>query len=249
VAVRVPYAEDSGLDRDALERAITRRTKAIVFCHPNNPTGKALRREEAEYLVELSARHNLLVVCDEVYRKLYYDGKTHTSLTGFPEVRDRLIFLDSFSKTYAMTGWRIGYAATTPALAKPMNVLRRAGAGSVNTATQRAAIAALRGPQDCVREMVREYDRRRESILKQLEEVPRLRCVRPDSAFYFYGRYDARMSATEMADYLYGKGVAVRAGTEYGPNGEGFIRLAYCIPYADVVEGVGRLAAAFRELP
>ena len=246
--VRVPYLEDYSLDRDSLKAAITPRTKAIILCNPNNPMGKALRRDEVEFLVDTAERHDLILVSDEVYRKIYYDGIEHVCLGSYPEVKDRVVLIDSFSKSYAMTGWRIGYVATSPELARPLNVLRKAGAGSVNAPTQRAAIAALRGPQDCVREMVAEYDRRRRSILKILEGVQGFRCVKPDSAFYFYGRYDGNMSSAQMADFLYDRGVAVRSGTEYGTNGEGFIRLAYCVAYQEVVEGIKRLAAAFEEL-
>jgi aspartate/methionine/tyrosine aminotransferase len=247
--VRVPYRkEDYGLDREAISNAINRQTKAIILCSPNNPLGVALKREEVEFLVEKAIQHDLLLISDEVYRKIYFDGKIHTSATSFPEAKKHVILLDSFSKTYAMTGWRMGYIATTPELAKPMNILRKAGAGSVNAPTQRAAIAALRGPQDCLRQMVAEYDRRRKSILKILEGVEGFHCVRPDSAFYFFGKFDADMKSADMADYLYNNGVAVRSGTEYGENGEGYIRLAYCVAYQDVVEGIHRLAAAFKEL-
>ncbi len=248
VPVRVPYAEDFSLDRDAVKRAITKKTKAIFICNPNNPLGKSLLPKEVEFLAGLTIEHDLLLISDEVYRKLYYDGKVHFCAGSIPEAKDHTILIDSFSKTYAMTGWSVGYLATTPELAKSLNTFRKAGSGKVNVPGQRAALAALRGPQDCVQAMVNEYDRRRKSILKKLAEVQGLNCVVPDSTFYFFCKFEIDMKSSEMADYLYGKKVAVKSGTEYGSRGEGWIRLAYSVPYENVIEGIDRIAAAFKEL-
>jgi aspartate/methionine/tyrosine aminotransferase len=129
-----------------------------------------------------------------------------------------------------------------------MYIVHRTSLSCINWPTQRAALAALQGPQDCVNEMVAEFARRREALIKKLEAVEGFHCVVPDSAFYILGRFDADMTSAEMVDYLYEKKVAVRSGTEFGPNGEGWIRLSYSIPYKDVVEGIDRLAAAFKAL-
>jgi aspartate aminotransferase len=147
-----------------------------------------------------------------------------------------------------MTGWSIGYLATTPELAKPMNVLRLTRPGKVNAPAQRAALAALTGPQDCVREMVAEYDLRRKSALKKLASVKGFTCGIPDSAFYFFGRFDADMTSAEMVDYLFSRKVAVRSGAESGACGEGWFRISYCGAHDDVEEGINRLAAGMNEL-
>ena len=246
--VWVPLTQQFRLDREAVLKAITKKTKAICVNNPNNPTGTSFTRSEIEFLANLALKHDLLLVSDEVYKKLYYDGGVHYCAGSLPEVRDRTILIDSFSKTYAMTGWRIGYVATVPELAQPMYAVHRTTVSCVSWPTQRAVLAALRGPQDCVREMVQEYDRRRKVILKKLSEVREIRFGTPNSAFYFFGQYKANMRSADMVDYLYEKKVAVRSGTEFGPSGEGWIRLSYAIPYEKVLEGIDRLTAAFNEL-
>lgn len=247
VPVWVSLTSDFRLDQDAVRRAITKKTKAIFYNNPNNPTGMSLT-SEVEFLADLAIEHNLLLVADEVYKKLYYDDKVHFCIGNIPEVKDRTILIDSFSKTYAMTGWRIGYVATTSELAQPMYAVHRTTVSCINWPTQRAVLAALRGPQDCVWKMVREYDRRRKAIIEKMAGVQGLTCVTPDSAFYFFGRFDADMKSADMVDYLFEKKVAVRSGTEFGGGGEGWIRLSYAVPYEKVVEGIDRLAVALKEL-
>jgi aspartate/methionine/tyrosine aminotransferase len=248
VPVWVPLTEAFRIDRDAVRRALTDRTKAICINNPNNPTGTCFTREEIEFLAELAIDRDLLLISDEVYKKIYYDGGNHFCLGSIPEIRDRAILLDSFSKTYAMTGWRVGYVATTAELAQPMYAVHRATLSCINWPAQRAALAALRGPQDCVTRMVAEYDRRRKAVMKRLEDVPGLSCIMPNSAFYILGRFSAKMKSAEMVDYLYQKKVAVRSGSEFGYSGEGWIRLSYAVPFDMVMEGLDRLEAAFREL-
>lgn len=244
----VPLTQDLKIDRDALRNAITKKTKAICFNNPSNPTGTCFEAEEIEFLAELALKHDLLIMSDEVYKKLYYDDEVHFCTGSIPEVKDRTIIIDSFSKTYAMTGWRIGYVATTPELAQPMYVVHRTTLSCINWPTQRAALAALRGPQDCVQKMVQEYDRRRKAILDKLSGLDTYKCVKPNSAFYFFGKFDANMKSSEMVDYLFERKVAVRSGTEFGPAGEGWIRLSYAVPFEKIIEGINRLAAALREL-
>jgi aspartate/methionine/tyrosine aminotransferase len=246
--VWVSLTPNNTLDCDALEAAVTSKTKAILYCNPNNPTGNALTRPEVEFLAKVALDYDLLLFADEVYKKLYYDGNSHFSAGSIDEIRNRTIMIDSFSKSYAMTGWRVGYVATTPELAQPMYLVHRASVMTINTIAQKAALAALRGPQDCLFEMVAEYDRRRRSILKKLENLAGFDCTTPNSAFYVYGRFDARMKSAEMVDYLYEKKVAVRSGTEFGSSGEGFIRLTYALPYTQAIEGIERMMAAIRDL-
>lgn len=248
VPVWVPLTDHFRLDTDAVKKAVTPKTKAIFVCNPNNPTGISFTKEEIEFLAELSLAHDLLLIVDEVYKKLYYDGGSHFCAGGIAEVRDRTIIIDSFSKRFAMTGWRVGYVAAHPDLAKTMNLVHRAALGSINAPAQRAALAALRGPQDCVENMVAEYDRRRKAILKRLEGIKGFSCGVPNSAFYFFGRFHADMTSADMVDYLYERKVAVRSGTEFGYRGEGYIRLTYAIPYDVVVAGIDRLAAVLNAL-
>jgi aspartate/methionine/tyrosine aminotransferase len=248
VPVWVSLAEDFSLDQDALKRAITPKTKAIIFCNPSNPTGKSFTLQEMEFLVETAMKNNLLLISDEAYHKLYYDDKTHVSAGRFTEARKRIVVIDSFSKSYAMTGWRLGYVAGAPELIKPMFLIHKPTLISINVPAQRAGLAALKGPQDCVSEMLTEYDRRRKTLIEKLTRIPGITCERPDSAFYFFPRFEADMTSAEMLDYLYEKKVAVRSGSEFGPAGEGYLRLCFAVPYETVVEGIERLEAAFKEL-
>jgi aspartate aminotransferase len=248
VPIWVPLTESFTLDPDAVKAAISRKTKAILLCNPNNPTGTSFTRAELEFLAELSLEHKLLLIVDEVYKKLYYDGKSHFCVGAISEIKDRTIIIDSFSKSYAMTGWRLGYVGAAPELARPMYIVHRTAVGSINGPSQRAALAALRGPQECVKSMVAEYDRRRKAIIKKLEAIHGFKCGIPDSTFYFFGRFDADKKSADMVDYLYEKKVAVRSGTEFGYRGEGWIRLSYSIPYKEVIEGIDRLGAALKEL-
>lgn len=248
VPVWVSLTADFRLDFDAIKNAITKNTKAILVCNPNNPTGTSFTRSDVEFLAETAIKNDLLLISDEVYRALYYGGRTHFCAGSLPEIKDRLILIDSFSKTYAMTGWRIGYVAALPTLTRPMYMVHRVTLSSISAPTQRAALAALRGPQDCVGDMVTEYDRRRKAIIERLKGIHGFSYVVPDSAFYFYGRFDAAMKSSEMVEYLYSKKVAVRSGTEFGYSGEGYIRLTYAIPYDEVVKGIELLGDAFIDL-
>jgi aspartate aminotransferase len=227
VPVRVPMTRDFRVDFDRLRASISPRTKAILFSNPNNPTGHSLRREEMEGIAELAEKHDFLIISDEVYRKLYYDGVKHVSATSLPEVRHRTILIDSFSKTYAMPGWRIGYVATTPELAAPMAVVHRSTLSCINWPAQRGALAALTGSQQCVDDMLAEYARRRLVMLDCLKAMKGLSFSLSDSAFYFFPRYDGNMPAREMMDYLLGRKVVVRSGTEFGRGGEHHLRLTY----------------------
>jgi len=246
--VSVPFAEGLTLDRDALKAAISKKTKVIFYVNPSNPHGLSMAKGDVEYLAQLALEHDILLVSDECYRKFVYDGKVHQHVLCDPEVKDHVILMDSFSKTYAMTGWSIGYVATTAELAKPIAALRTAGIGKVGVPTQRAALAALQGPQDCVADMAAEYDRRRKSTLEILKDVDGFDFITPDSAFYFFGRYKADMTSSDMIDYLYQRGVAVRSGSEFGTMGEGWLRIAYSVPYENVITGIQRLADALNDL-
>jgi aminotransferase len=248
VPVWVPLAENFELDRDAVKKAITPKTRIIFLTNPNNPTGTFLKVEDVKFLAEIAIDHDLLLVADEVYRKLYYDGNRHFSAGSIRDVKDRTILIDSFSKTYAMTGWSVGYLATTPEIASHLNTLREARPGKVSAPAQRAALAALKGPQDCVQQMVDEYDRRRKGIIQRLAGVPGLHYVMPNSAFYFFCRFDAKMTSSDMVDYLYARKVSVRSGAQFGSRGEGGFRLSYSVPYHNVIEGINRIGAAFKEL-
>lgn len=239
--VWVPLADDCRIDQDAVRRAITPRTRAIFFSNPGNPTGTAFSREEIHFLAGIAMEHDLLLCPDEVYRKFYYDGNEHVSMLSIPEIRDRTVFIDSFSKSYAMTGWRIGYLAATPELVAPLYAVHRTTVSCVNWPAQRAALAALTGPQDCVDDIVREYDRRRIAVIERLSGASGFSFIYPTSSFYILGRYSADLSSADMVEYLAERGVAVKGGAEFGPACEGRIRLTYATGHEESLRGAERL--------
>tara|TARA_B100000315_G_C14561021_1_gene580605 strand:+ start:195 stop:1367 length:1173 start_codon:yes stop_codon:yes gene_type:complete len=252
--VPVPYTlsgkEKFILDFDSLKGHITKRTKMIVLNSPGNPTGFVADTKTLESIVALAIENDILIMSDEVYEKMLYDGIKHVSIASLPEMRERTVIINSFSKTYAMTGWRVGYAVAPPEIAAEiakMNFYTNACPGAI---AQRGALAALEGPQDCVREMVKEYARRREVLVKGLSEIEGISCLKPEGAFYAFPNIASLgKSSSEIVEYLVTKaGVITASGSDCGKNGEGHIRLAYTIPVDKIEEGIRRIDTAIKLL-
>lgn len=186
--VFVPVRKDDyNLDMDAIKAAITPRTKAIIICTPNNPTGAVYSEESLRQLAELACQHDFFIVADEVYEKLVYDGARHFSVASISrEVRDRTITINSFSKTYAMTGWRIGYAASRPDVVKGIMAVQSQTTSATSAISQKAAVAALQGSQHDLAVMVEEFKRRKDYIVKRLNAIPGITCPDVKGAFYVY---------------------------------------------------------------
>jgi aspartate/methionine/tyrosine aminotransferase len=248
VPILVPQRPDAhGRPRwnlDALAAAITPRTRAIIINTPGNPTGVVTTESELAGIAALAERHNLCIVADEVYEKLVYDEARHVTIAGLgPEIQRRTITVNSFSKTYAMTGWRLGYnVAPAPLVAtmeKVNSVCGRAAAAFV----QRAGIAALNGPQQSVATMVAAYDSRRQLVEDQLREIPRIGWISPQGAFYFFldlsvfGR-DSKALAERLLDEAH---VVLTPGTYYGPAGAGWLRLSFAAAPEELIGGLERL--------
>jgi aspartate/methionine/tyrosine aminotransferase len=249
-ATPVPIAlhEETGFSFSAEEvlAKITPATRLIIVNSPANPTGGLVRKAELDTLVAgLEAHPHVAVLSDEIYSRMVYDGLEHTSLLGYEAIRDRLILLDGWSKTYAMTGWRIGYAVWPAGLAEQATRLAINDHSCVNAATQYAAIEALTGPQDAVGRMVAAFDGRREVILDGLNAIPGFRCVRPLGAFYaFPNTAGTGLSSHALQDLLLNDaGVAVISGTSFGAQGEGYIRFSYAASTAQIEEALIRIRA------
>lgn len=245
-AVPIPLHEETGFSFSAEEvlSKVTPRTRLIMLNSPANPTGGVVPRAEFDRLVEgLAAHPEIAVMSDEIYARLLYDGREHVSLLGYPEIRDRVILLDGWSKTYAMTGWRIGYAVWPGGLAAHATKLAVNCHSCVNAATQYAAIEALTGPQDSVETMRRAFDERRKIILRELNQVPGFRCVEPLGAFYAMPNITGTgMTAKALQDGLLEEaGVATIAGTSFGQYGEGFLRFSYAASTEEIVEAMHRI--------
>lgn len=250
-AVWVPFRpDDFHLDPEALERAITPRTKMIILNSPCNPTAVVLSRAELEAIEEIVVRHDLLLVSDEVYDHLVYDGRTFVSALDLPALAERTLLVQSFSKTFAMTGWRLGFLAGKNGLVQPAVVVQRTMQGAVSHPTQRAALAALAGlERPWQKEQLAAYDRRRRMGHALLTSFPRLACALPEAAFYFWVKVQTSMTSAEMVRYFLEHGVAVRSGSEFGTAGEGYVRLTFAAADEEVREGILRLGRAAQQLP
>ena len=246
--VPIPLHEETGFSFSADEvlEKITPRTRLIMLNSPANPTGGVVPRREFDRLAEgLEAHPDVAIMSDEIYGRLVYGDREHVTPLGYPALRDRVILLDGWSKTYAMTGWRIGYAVWPGKLAKKATRLAINCNSCVNAPTQYAAIEALTGPQDPVETMRRAFDERRRLILAALNQIEGFRCVEPAGAFYAMPNITGTgLSAGALQDGLLEEaGVAVIAGTSFGAHGEGYLRFSYAASAADIEEAIARIKA------
>ncbi len=247
--VAVPLSQDEFRpSRKELEKRITPKSRMIIFCNPNNPTGTVFTQKEIEDIADVAIKHDLLIVTDEPYYKFVYDGKKHVCISSLKEVQDRTILLGTFSKAYAMTGWRVGYLATAKRLLTPLIPLHFTQVGTINTIAQRACIAALTGPQECVEMMRREYDRRRRLMHELINSIEGLHCHLPEGAYYAFPRFDFKMSSNDLAEHIAKYRVSLRSGTTYGPTGEGYLRISFSPGEDEIREGMRKVAEAVRGL-
>ncbi|MDF2097201.1 pyridoxal phosphate-dependent aminotransferase [Aquibaculum arenosum] len=246
--VPLPLHEDKGFAFSAEEvlARITERTRLIIINSPANPTGGVVPKEELDRLVEgLEAWPHVVVMSDEIYGEMLYDGLEHSSLLAYESLRDRLILLDGCSKTYAMTGWRLGYGYWPKELVEPVVRLAVNSVSCVNAPTQWAGIAALEGPQDAVAEMLRAFDQRRRAVVAGLNAIEGISCVTPKGAFYAFPNIGKTgLSAKQMEQGLLAEaGVAAIAGTSFGAEGEGYLRISYANSLENIelaLERIGR---------
>jgi len=244
--VPIRLFEDRGFAFDAEEvlGQITPATRLLIVNSPANPTGGVVPRAELDKLAAGLADHpQVAVLSDEIYARMVYDREPHASLTAYPELRDRLILLDGWSKTYAMTGWRIGWGVWPRDLAPLATRLAVNTHSCVNAATQWAAKAALEGPQEAVDAMVRAFDQRRRRTVELLNALPGVRCAMPGGAFYAFANVTGTgFGARELQDrWLEEAGVATIAGTSFGMLGEGFVRFSYAASLERIEDAIGRL--------
>jgi aminotransferase len=245
VPVTVPLNErrNYGIELEVLEKKITNRTKMIWLCNPSNPTGHVFSRQDLEIIAEVAQKHDLIVFVDEIYEKIVYDGARHVSIGSLPGMEDRTITVNGFSKAYAMTGWRIGYVAAGKKLSATLRKLHYYAVLCPNAISQKAAFAALIGPQDCVQEMVREYNRRRELVLNELEKIASLSYTKPKGAFYVFPNFSSyeRSDEAMAANLLKEARVVTAPGSGFGRAGEGHLRISYSVSYEQVEEGMKRI--------
>jgi aspartate aminotransferase len=247
-ATPVPIAlrEENGFAFNAEEvlAQITPATRLIIINSPANPTGGVTPKAEIDKLVAgLAAHPHVALLSDEIYSNMLYGGREHVSLLQYPEIRDRLIMLDGWSKTYAMTGWRLGYAVWPDALVEHATRLCINDHSCVNAATQFAGIAALEGSQEPVQEMVAAFDARREVIVRELNALPGVRCADAAGAFYAFPNIEGTGMTAKQAEtrFLEDAGVATVAGTSFGAWGEGYLRFSYANSTENILEALSRI--------
>jgi aspartate/methionine/tyrosine aminotransferase len=250
-AVPCPIRQENGfrLDPDELAALVTARTKLVILNSPANPTGGVSTRQDLERIAAIARDHDLTVLADEIYGRTLYEGE-HVSIASLPGMAERTIVLDGFSKTYAMTGWRLGYAILPEALVTPFGRLIVNSVSCTNAATQWAGVEALTGPQDAVDAMVAEFKVRRDLIVDGLNSIPGITCLRPAGAFYVFPDITATgLTGAELADRLLNEGgVSALAGTAFGRVGLHHLRFSYATSRENIAEAVKRTRAVVEPL-
>jgi aspartate aminotransferase len=242
----VSLASDLHFDFDVLEKALAG-ARMIIFSNPSNPNGIVHSKEELEKLGELVRGTDTIVVADEAYCALTYAGHAFTSSLEIASLADNIVYVQTFSKTYAMTGWRVGYVAGAPELVAAVAHFHRSFNGSLNSAAQFAALKALSLPDSAIEAMKQEYAKRREMVVEALNNVPGITLFQPEGAFYAFIRYNKDLPSTEVVKELTQAGVMTRAGSEYGPNGEGHVRISFAASTDDLAKGLDILKNYFSQ--
>ncbi|MFL5732592.1 MAG: pyridoxal phosphate-dependent aminotransferase [Chloroflexia bacterium] len=252
VAVPLQLSEqrDFRINLDELESKISSKTRLIIINSPHNPTGGVLTYNDLRAIADLAVKHDLIVLADEIYSEIVYEGEHHTILS-FPGMMERTVLLDGFSKTYAMTGWRLGYGIFPAEWVPHISRLVINSVSCTSTFSQRAAIAALTGPRDDIEKMQKAFASRRELVYEGLNKIPGLRCNLPQGAFYAFPNItETGMDSRSYADYLLKEAdVAVLPGTSFGEFGEGYIRISFANSEVNLSEAMHRIEKVNRALP
>lgn len=236
-------AEDNfKLTAEEIEKAVTPKTKLIIMLYPNNPTGAVMRKDDLNKISEVIKKHDLLVLTDEIYSALTYGNETHISIASLPEMKERTIVINGFSKTYSMTGWRLGYALAPAEIIEQMTKLHQFAIMSAPTNSQHAAIEALKNGDSDIEKMREEYDLRRRYTVSRFNEMG-LRCFEPEGAFYAFPSIKSTgLSSDDFCEKLImDKRVAVIPGNAFGECGEGHIRVSYCYSIDNIRKAADRI--------
>ena len=249
IPVPVPLLENNqfSFDLDVFDQLISKRTKLIILNSPGNPTGGIIPRQDLEHLAAAAVKYDCWVLSDEIYARIIYDGQIAQSIAALPGMSDRVIIMDGFSKTYAMTGWRLGYGIMPLELANKVGLLLMHSVGSTAQFTQFAGIEAMTGSQDRVHEVVAEYQKRRDLIVSGLNQIDGISCQTPQGAFYVFPNIrELGKTSQEAADWILDKaGVALLPGTAFGKYGEGYLRLSYANSRENIQIALERLGGIF----
>ncbi|MDP7485696.1 MAG: pyridoxal phosphate-dependent aminotransferase [Dehalococcoidia bacterium] len=230
-------------DIDKLRSLITPRTKLMIVNSPNNPCGSVIPEADLEQIAQMAVESDITVLADEIYKDMYYGDQEHVSITKFSGMRERTVILDGFSKSYAMTGWRLGYGVFPEFLIEPVTRLMTNAVSCTSVHTQMAGIAALESPQDSVGVMMEEFTKRRDLVVEGLNSLPGIICPTPKGAFYAFPNITGTgLSSQEFADKaMYGAGVALLSGTAFGEFGDGYVRISFANSRENLSEAIERL--------
>jgi aspartate/methionine/tyrosine aminotransferase len=249
--VPMPIREenDFAFDRHEFEKLVTAKTRLIVINSPANPTGGILSYEDLEFIADIAKKNDIMILSDEIYSRIIYEGK-FVSIASLPGMKERTVILDGFSKTYAMTGWRLGYAVANKEVIEALKRVAVNSFSCVATFVQMAGVEALRGPQDEPERMRKEYEERRNLIVKGLNEIPGFSVKMPKGAFYAFPNVKKLgKPSKELADYLlYEAGVCTLSGTAFGEYGEGYLRFSYATSKENIIEGLKRVKQAIEKI-
>ncbi|HEY5157808.1 MAG TPA: pyridoxal phosphate-dependent aminotransferase [Anaerolineales bacterium] len=243
VAVPLPEENNFSFDLEVFDRLVNARTKLIILNSPSNPTGGVIPQADLEHIAKKAMQYDCWVMSDEIYGQLAYDGLVVPSIASIPGMQSRTIIVDGFSKTYAMTGWRLGYGIMPRELAERVGLLLTHSVGSTAHFTQFAGVAAILGPQDEVTAAAAEYQRRRDVIVAGLNTLPGFHCQTPQGAFYAFPNIKATgMTSNDLANIILEKaGVALLPGSSFGEQGEGYLRLSYATSIETIQLGLERI--------
>jgi len=250
-SIFVPTFEKDGfkIKSENIEKKITKKSKLIIINSPNNPTGAVLGEEDLEEISKIAIKNDLMVISDEAYETIIYDNKEHICIANFPGMRERTVTINSFSKRYAMTGWRVGYAVATKEIITNMMKISGYNLSCPCSVSQQAAIVALKSPSSIIRKMNLEYEKRRNFIVVELNKIKGISCTKPEGAFYvFVNIKETGRSSEQIYNELLTKGsVVVIPGSAFGKKGEGYIRIAYTLPIDRLKEALERMKRVIEE--
>lgn len=251
-AVTYSLKEDNGyqMDLDEVRSKITPKTRGIVIVTPNNPTGGVLEEDVLKELAEIAKANDLMVIADEIYERLVYDGAKHVSIASLPGMKERTFTMNGMSKAYAMDGWRLGYVAAPEEYITVMNKFHQHNTTCAPNFVQVAGIAALTQEKDEVQKMVAEYQRRRDYAVQAINAIDGISCLCPKGAFYiFINCKQLGKTSAELSQYFLEQAkIALVPGDVFGPGGEGYLRMSFAASYESIVEGCERLKAAVEQM-
>jgi aspartate/methionine/tyrosine aminotransferase len=243
-------SEDWSIHASDIEKALTPRTKAILLCNPDNPTGAILKKSDLKSIAEIAEKHDLYIITDDIYDEIVYDNVKIEHITTLPNMKERTIVLNGVSKAYAMTGWRMGYIiAPNEKIQRALTDIQQATYFVTNPAIQIACTAALTGPQDCVKSMLNEYDKKRRMVYDLYNDMRGVTVTKPLGAFYFFPNFSSyKIKSTELTQKLREAGVSVTPGAMFGSNGEYHFRTAYCQSDEDLTQGLAIIKKTLQDM-